>query len=331
MKALRLDDNLSYVTDEPVPRREGEALVKVICAGICNTDLEIVKGYAGFRGIPGHEFVGRVVESPDPSQVGKRVVGEINAGCGVCDLCARGDSRHCPARTVLGIKGRQGAFAEFLSLPARNLLEVPDPIPDEIAVFVEPLAAAFNILEQVAITPSSEVAIVGDGKLAQLISLVLARTGCRLSVFGKHEEKLRLMSGAGARRFLVGPAGKEIAVSDERAFSSGQSHSFDAVVEASGVASGLSLALNLVKPAGMIVLKSTHQSPTPLDMSQVVVNEIKIIGSRCGRFRPAIDFMADDPADLRRLISAELPLEDGLAAFEMAATPETMKVILRVS
>jgi threonine dehydrogenase-like Zn-dependent dehydrogenase len=331
VKALRLDDNLSYVADEPVPRREGEALVQVICAGICNTDLEIVKGYAGFRGIPGHEFVGRVIESPDPSQAGKRVVGEINAGCGVCDLCATGDSRHCPARTVLGIKGRHGAFAEFLSLPTRNLLEVPDSIPDETAVFVEPLAAAFNILEQVAITPSSEVAIIGDGKLAQLIALALARPGCRLSVFGKHEEKLGLISSVGARCFRVDPAGKEIVVSDGKAFSGAHAGSFDVVIDASGAASGLSLALNLVKPEGVIVLKSTHQSPTLLDMSQVVVNEIKIIGSRCGRFRPAIDLMADDPPDLRRLISAELPLEDGLAAFELAAAPETMKVILRAS
>lgn len=331
MKALRLDDNLSYVTDQPVPRREGEALIQVICAGICNTDLEIVKGYAGFRGIPGHEFVGRVAESPDSAQVGKRVVGEINAGCGVCDSCMAGDSRHCPTRTVLGIKERHGAFAEFLSLPAVNLVEVPDSIPNEIAVFVEPLAAAFNILEQVDITPPSEVAIIGDGKLAQLIGRVVASTGCGLSVFGKHEEKLGLISGVAANCFRVDSTGKEIVVSDERTLGRVPRWRFDVVIEASGAASGLSLALNLVKPGGIIVQKSTHHNPTLVDMSQVVVNEIKIIGSRCGRFRPALDLMTRGSLDLRRLISAELPLENGLAAFEMAAAPETMKVILHVS
>ncbi|HVG18073.1 MAG TPA: alcohol dehydrogenase catalytic domain-containing protein [Blastocatellia bacterium] len=331
MKALRLDGNLRFVVDEPTPRREGEALVEVICAGICNTDLEIVKGYAGFRGIPGHEFVGRVMESPSAEQIGKRVVGEINAGCGDCDLCRAGDARHCPARTVLGIKERHGAFAEYLSLPARNLVEVPDSVSNEMAVFVEPLAAAFNIIEQVNITPSSEVAVIGDGKLAQLIARVMAATGCRLSIFGRHEEKLELAAGLGANRFRVDPDGEKIAASDGSTPGSGLSRSFDLVIEASGSASGLPLALNMVKPRGIVVQKSTHHNPTLLDMSQVVVNEVTIIGSRCGRFRPAVELLASGTLDLRPLISAELPLEDGLAAFKLAAAPETMKVILRVS
>lgn len=331
MKAIRFDDNLRFVQNEPVPRREGEALVKVICAGICNTDLEIVKGYAGFHGIPGHEFVGRVVESPDPAQIGKRVVGEINAGCGSCDLCRAGDSRHCSARTVLGIRGRNGAFAEFLSLPADNLIEVPESITNEAAVFVEPLAAAFNILEQVTITPSMEVAVIGDGKLAQLITRVATRTGCKLSVYGKHEEKLDLIRNAGACCFRVDFTGQQPVISKEQTVISEMEQRFDIVIEASGAASGLSFALNLVKPGGAIVLKSTHHKPSLLDISQVVVNEIKLIGSRCGRFRPAVELLASGGVDLRPLISAELPLEEGLLAFNRAAEPETMKVILHVS
>lgn len=331
MKALRFDGSLRFVPDEPVPRREGEALVEVICAGVCNTDLEIVKGYAGFQGILGHEFVGRVVESPDVVQVGKRVVGEINAGCGYCDWCRAGNARHCSRRTVLGIKGRDGAFAEFLSLPARNLIEVPASIPNEVAVFVEPLAAAFNILEQVSITPSSEVAVIGDGKLAQLITRLIAGTGCGLSVFGKHEEKLELIRSVVASCLLVDSTGTKLAASEGRTLSPELRQSFDVVIEASGAASGLSLALDLVKPRGIIVQKSTHHNSTSLDMSRVVVNEIKIIGSRCGRFRPAVELLARGGLELRPLISAELPLEEGLSAFDIAASPEAMKVLLRVN
>jgi 2-desacetyl-2-hydroxyethyl bacteriochlorophyllide A dehydrogenase len=319
MKALKFDGRLTFVQDSPVPVREGEALVQVICAGICNTDLEIVKGYAGYQGILGHEFVGRVVDSPDAGQVGKRVAGEINAGCGKCSLCSAGDARHCPARTVLGIKGRDGAFAEFLSLPADNLIEIPDSVSDEAAVFTEPLAAAFNILEQVDITRTSEVAVIGDGKLAQLIARVIIQSSGRLSAFGKHDEKLELMRNIGAQCFLVQDPESEL------------KRAFDIVIEASGSASGMSLALNLVRPRGAIVLKSTHHNPTLIDMSQVVVNEIRIIGSRCGRFRPAIDLLARGGIDVRPLISAELPLEEGLLAFNKATAPETMKVILRVS
>src|SRR2546428_1535707 len=198
MKALRFDGELKLVCDAPIPRREGEALIQVIAAGICDTDLEITKGYAAFRGTLGHEFVGRVVESPDGALVGQRVVGEINVGCGECELCRGGDARHCPTRTVLGIKGRDGAFAEFVSLPAVNLKAVPRSVSDETAVFVEPLAAALNILEQVSITPSSDVVIVGDGKLAQLIVLAMAQTGCSLTVIGRHEAKLELATRFGA-------------------------------------------------------------------------------------------------------------------------------------
>ncbi|MCI0488569.1 MAG: alcohol dehydrogenase catalytic domain-containing protein [Blastocatellia bacterium] len=316
MKAIRFDGTLNYVQDAPLPKREGETLVRVLLAGICNTDLEIVKGYAGFRGIPGHEFVGRVEESEDRALTGRRVVGEINAGCNRCDLCRAGDSRHCPERTVLGIHGRDGAFAEFLSLPARNLIEVPDSISDEEAVFVEPLAAACRILEQVSIDTSSRVAVIGDGKLAQLIVRALAGTGCRLTLIGKHEEKLELAKRAGAHAAMVGMKFED---------------KFDTVIESSGSASGLDFALDMVRPRGTVVLKSTHHKATPLDTSRAVVNEITIVGSRCGRFQPAINLLAGRNVDVRPLISDCMSIEDGLEAFSKAAAPNSLKVLLRVN
>ena len=319
MKALRFDGTLEFVPDAPVPQREGETLVKVICAGVCNTDLEIVKGYSNFHGTPGHEFVGRVVESPDGSLVGQRVVGEINAGCGVCGECASGDSRHCVARTVLGIKGRSGAFAEYLSLPHRNLIRLPEAVTDEAGIFVEPLSAALNILEQVSVTPSDRIALIGDGKLAQLIVLALSRTGCALSVIGRHAAKLQIAKEFGADHIcLENTASSEI---DQR---------FDLVIEASGSPSGLSTALGIVRPRGTVVLKSTHHGITPLDMSQVVVNEVTIVGSRCGRFQPAIEMLPKCQEKLTRLITQRFTLDEGVQAFEAAAVPQNMKVILQI-
>jgi threonine dehydrogenase-like Zn-dependent dehydrogenase len=320
VKALIFSGKLKFVRNAPVPRREGEALVKVICAGICNTDLEIVKGYAGFQGILGHEFVGRVVESPDISLLGRRVAGEINVGCGHCALCLQDDPRHCAARTVMGIKGRDGAFAEFLSLPVHNLIELPDSLSDATAVFVEPLAAAFNILEQAALTSSSDVAIVGDGKLAQLIVLVMAQVGCSLTVIGHHDEKLEIARQNGAHFVLL----------DTPSLGLESAGRFDVVIEASGSASGLATALGIVKPKGTVILKSTHHGSTPLEMSQVVVNELRIVGSRCGRFRPALEFLVSRNADLGAMVSQRLPLEDGLRAFEVAASPNNLKIILQI-
>jgi len=321
LKALRFGASLQFIRDAPVPRRQGEALVQVICAGICNTDLEIAKGYAAFHGTLGHEFVGRVVESPDGSLQGRRVVGEINAGCGHCKLCAGGDSRHCVERTVLGIKGRDGAFAEFLSLPVRNLIEVPESVSDEAAVFVEPLAAAFNILEQVDINSSHDVALIGDGKLAQLIVLVMAQTHCALTIIGKHTNKLERTLSFCAHSSLI----------ETRDLSQEFKSRFDVAIDATGSPSGLATALEVVKPRGTVVLKSTHHGITALDTSQVVVNELKIVGSRCGRFRPAIDLLTSGVAELGTLISRRLPLEAGLLAFEEASASESMKVILQVA
>lgn len=320
MKALRFDGDLKLVCDAPIPRREGEALIQVIAAGVCTTDLEITKGYAGFRGTLGHEFVGRVVESADRSLVGQRVVGEINVGCGECQLCKEGDARHCPTRTVLGIKGRDGAFAEFVSLPAGNLKAVPRSVSDETAVFVEPLAAALNVLEQVRISPSSDVVIVGDGKLAQLIVLALAQTGCSIAIIGRHDEKLDLAGRLGA-----GCALRETAATGPE-----WNARFDVSIETSASPSGLRTALRVVKPRGTVVLKSTHQGETPVDTSQVVVNEVTLVGSRCGRFDRAIELLVTHQTDLSPLISKRLPLEEGMLAFGEAAAPGTMKVILQM-
>src|SRR5205085_7372240 len=275
----------------PVVRREGEALVQVLRAGICNTDLEIVKGYAGFRGTLGHEFVGRVVESPGGALAGRRVVGEINAGCGACALCRAGDPRHCAERTVLGIHSRDGAFADFLSLPPHNLIEVPDSISDEEAIFVEPLAAAAGILEQVRVDEATRTVVIGDGKLAQLICRVLAQTGCALSVIGKHQEKLALLDDTGARGLHLNVAGKDSAMAQRWLDEQGLSQRFDVVVEASGSATGLAMAIALTRPRGVVVLKSTHHGETSADLSPVVVNELQLIGSRCGRFAPALDLL----------------------------------------
>ena len=314
MKAIVFDGSLKLKTGLEIPKRTGESLVKVISAGICNTDLEITRGYAGFQGVPGHEFVGRVVKSEDASLVGQRVVGEINVGCNGCELCRQGDQRHCAERTVLGIKGRDGAFAQYLSLPARNLLPVPDNISNDAAVFIEPLAAACQVLDQVELNPSTRVALVGDGKLAQLIARALSPVGCEVTVFGKHPEKLELAAMAGATCVVDAPTS--------------QAHSFDVVIEASGSESGLETAVRLVRPRGAIVLKTTHHKATPVEMSPVVVNEISIIGSRCGRFQPAIDLLASGLVDVAPLLSERLPLDEGVLAFERAAAPGSLKVII---
>jgi threonine dehydrogenase-like Zn-dependent dehydrogenase len=326
MKAIRFDGSLRFAVDVPVPRREGEALVQVLCAGICKTDLEIVKGYAGFRGTLGHEFVGLVVESPDEALIGRRVVGEINVGCNRCELCLSGDSRHCTGRTVLGIKGRDGAFAEFLSLPPRNLIEVPDEISDEEAIFTEPIAAACQILDQISISPSSRVVVIGDGKLAQLIIRVLAQTSCNLTLIGKHRRKLELASVAVRHLFQIRDRAEPASILKQVG-----GEKFDVVVEASGSPSGLPLAISLVRPRGTIILKSTHHATTPVAMSPVVVDEISIIGSRCGRFHRALALLASKAIDVRDLISERIRLDQGLHAFDRAAEPTALKVILEAS
>jgi 2-desacetyl-2-hydroxyethyl bacteriochlorophyllide A dehydrogenase len=319
MKALRFQDDGLRVTDVPLPTRAGEALVRVRLAGVCNTDLEIARGYAGFEGTLGHEFVGKVESAPGaPDLEGKRVVGEINAGCGRCELCRAGDARHCPARTVLGIVGRDGAFAEFLQLPTHSLLAVPDEVTDERAVFTEPLAAACAITERVRFEPETRVAVVGDGKLGLLCAQALkALTGAGVTLTGRHEAKLDIARRRGVRVVKA----DELPACFDRAF--------DVTVEASGSPGGFETALRLLRPRGTLVLKSTFHGTTELNAAPIVVDEIQIVGSRCGRFRPALELLRRGAVDVDSLVHEEFPLSEGIRALEHAAAPGVLKVLLR--
>jgi threonine dehydrogenase-like Zn-dependent dehydrogenase len=319
MKALRFENGQLNLADVEVPAREGEALVRVRVAGVCNTDLEIVRGYAGFEGTLGHEFVGEVERAPGaPELEGRRVVGEINAGCGRCQLCRAGDSRHCPARTVLGIVGRDGAFAEYLQLPLVNLLPVPDEVPDERAVFTEPLAAACGVAERVRVETETRVAVVGDGKLGLLCAQALkATTGAGVTLVGRHENKLEIVRERGVRAVKS----DELPASFERAF--------DVTVEASGSPAGFETALKLLRPRGTLVLKSTFHGATELNLAPVVVDEVCIVGSRCGRFRPALELLRRGLVETDALITDEFPLSEGPRALERAAEPGVLKVLLR--
>jgi threonine dehydrogenase-like Zn-dependent dehydrogenase len=319
MKALRYENGRLAVAKVAKPVDEMEAVVRVTCTGICNTDVEIVRGYAGFEGTIGHEFVGVVESAPGAeSLVGKRVVGEINAGCGLCELCRGGDSRHCPRRTVLGIVGRDGAHAEFLRLPVVNLLPVPDSVPDERAVFAEPLAAAWGIRERVPLDKETRVAVIGDGKLGLLCAqaLVLAAPAS-LVLVGKHRNKLDIAGRRGIETAMLE------AVQGKRA------REFDVVVEASGSESGFALALDLLRPRGTLVLKSTFHGETRVATARIVVDEISVVGSRCGRFAPALELLAQGAVDVESLISEQYSLADGVRAMQRATTNGIIKVLLK--
>lgn len=316
MKALRVEKCSVALSDVEKPARDDEALVRVVLSGICNTDLEIARGYAGFSGTVGHEFVGIVESSPSGKLVGQRVVGEINAGCGQCDLCLAGDTRHCPTRTVLGIVGRDGAHAEYLQLPVANLLPVPSGIPDEHAVFTEPLAAACAITERISVTDINTVAVIGDGKLGLLCAQTLALTGAQLLLIGKHPDKLRIAERRGIETATVKQADK-------------RRREFDVVVEASGAAPGLALALLLLRARGSLVLKSTFHGVTELNAAPIVVDELSIVGSRCGRFAPALDLLKKGAIELDSLISEEYPLSKGVLAMDRASSKGVLKVLLR--
>lgn len=316
MKALQFINNELKLSDIAKPDIENEALIRVTKSGICNTDLEIIRGYAGFSGTIGHEFVGIVEDSTDKSWIGKRVVGEINAGCGTCRLCQQGDSRHCPARTVLGIHGRDGAHAEFVSLPNINLLEVPANVTDEQAVFTEPLAAAYGILEQVEVLPDMNVAVIGDGKLGILCAQAMALVSRKTFLIGKHKDKMKVAEARGAEGVLLEHTPK-------------LNRTFDVVIEASGSESGFATALDLLKPRGKLVLKSTFQGNTNLEMWRVVVDEISIVGSRCGRFAPALELLRDNKVDVESFISEEFSLDQGVEAIEKAQQKGAMKVLLK--
>ncbi len=318
MRALVFDgQRLHYRTDYPDPQPPtGEALVRVRMAGICGTDLEILRGYMGFQGIPGHEFVGVVEEAPDPDWVGRRVVGEINAACGECPTCRAGRPTHCPHRTTLGIAGRDGAFAEFLCLPLVNLHPVPDAVSDEAAVFTEPLAAALQILEQVHLRPTDRVAVLGAGRLGQLIARVLRLTGCELVVWGRHPGKLARLRELG------------ITVRSDAEYPAAWA---DVVVEVTGHPEGFAAARRMVRPRGTLVLKSTYHGRTEADFTGLVIDEITLVGSRCGPFPPALRLLASGLVPVADLVEARYPIEEGEQAFAHAARSGVLKVILQMA
>jgi alcohol dehydrogenase len=282
-------------------------------AGICNTDLEIVRGYMGFSGILGHEFVGDVVEAEDRVWIGKRVVGEINCPCRVCQTCREGLTNHCPHRTVLGIHKRNGAFAEVLTLPESNLHVVPDSVEDEEAVWVEPLAAAFEILEQVPVRPSNRVAVLGEGKLGSLVAQVLALSGCDLIVLGLEEEKLSRIRALGVRALHAREA---------------EQRSMDIVVDATGSPDGFAAALKMLKPRGTLVLKSTVADRTVLHLSSLVVDEMTVVGSRCGPFGPALRALEKGKIRVRGLVEEIIPFDRAMEALERAGRPGSLKILL---
>lgn len=315
MKAAYFDGTkISLKDDYPIPNL-GEALIKVRLAGICGTDLEMIQGYASYTGVLGHEFVGEVVESANKELIGKRIVGEINAGCGKCQMCTTGLERHCPQRTVLGIYKRDGAFAQYLSLPEKNLHAIPDSISDEQAVFVEPLAAAFEIEEQLHIEKDSKIAILGDGRLAQLIMRVLRINHPNITCFGRHAKKLQLAEKIGIKAKTIIPPQDE--------------HAFDVVIEATGSESGFLDTMKLAKPRGIVVLKSTIASKNKLDLTPAIVNEITFVGSRCGPFRPAIQALASGVIFVDDLIDSIYPLDKLSDALDAARSSEKLKVLLK--
>lgn len=316
MRALVVDPKLIFRADSPDPApTERETIVRVSVAGICGTDLELMRGYMGYRGVPGHEFVGRVTATNDPRIRGQRVVGEINTACGRCPYCRNGLARHCPDRTVLGILGRDGAFAEYLCLPNENLLPVPDSIPDETAVFTEPLAAAYEIFEQLHIARDRTIVVLGDGRLGALIALALKREGYLPIVAGHHPQKL----------------GRLVSLGLSTSLEQDLKERFDYVVDCTGHGDGLRRATELVKPRGTIVLKSTAATGATLNLAPLVVNEITVVGSRCGRLAPALAALESGRLDPRPLIDGTFPLEEGAAAMEAAAKSSNFKILLKPS
>lgn len=315
MLALYLKDGNISVVDIPKPARPaGFSLIRMSLAGICNTDLELHKGYHRFTGILGHEFVGHVEESDNPKLIGARVVGGINVACRACGWCARDLDRHCPTRTVLGIVGHPGCFAEYLTLPDANLIKVPDALSDEAAVFAEPLAAAYEILDQVEFPPAVPVAVLGDGKLGLLVAAALRAEGVTVHHFGRHAAKLAFSQSLGAQVFccVTPPA-----------------HNYDYVVDATGSPAGLAQAVGMARPRGTVILKSTVHGLIPVDTAPIIVNELTLIGSRCGRLEAAMVALEHGAIPVEKLVSAVYPLEKAVEAFEHAARPGVLKVLLK--
>src|SRR5258706_11224843 len=316
MLAVHLEAGRVEVRRRPLPRTpQGFARIRLLAAGICSTDLELQLGYYGFSGTPGHEFVGEVTEADDSKWIGERVAGEINLACGKCEWCKRGLGRHCPTRTVLGIVKHPGAFREFLTLPLRNLHRVPSAIPTEHAVFIEPVAAACEILDQVKIPKGERVAVIGDGKLGLLIAQVLHAHGAHVHLLGRHRSKLRIGSSGGVTTEIIGEKIPE--------------HAYPMVVDATGSPEGLRSAIAMCVPRGTVVMKSTVHGLVPIDTAPAIVNEITLVGSRCGRFEPALRLLASGKVRVADLISEEFPLDHAPEAFKQAAQKGVLKVLLR--
>ena len=315
MKAIFWDGDAVTLDSSYLPPVPGQstAIVKVRLAGICSTDLQIFKGYMKFRGVPGHEFVGSVSHGPK-EWLGKRVVGEINFGCGKCEFCARDLTRHCPNRTVMGIVNADGAFAEYVAVRLENLHLVPDSVSDEQAVFTEPLAAAFEILRQIQISTGYEILILGDGKLGNLCAQVLRLTGAKVTALGKHPDKLDLINRTGVRTMLLNDWKPRL---------------FDVVVEATGSAAGLELAISAVRPRGTLVLKSTIAGAHQVSLAPVVINEINVLGSRCGVFPDALEALAANDVSVTPLIEQVYPLDQGIEAIQHAGRQGARKILLR--
>ncbi len=315
MVAVHLENREVTIRDLPLPPRlAGFAMLRLLLSGICNTDLELLRGYYAFAGTPGHEFVAEVVAADTPALLGKRVTGEINLGCGNCEWCHRGLARHCPHRTVLGIVKHPGAFQEFFTLPECNLHVIPDQIPTERAVFTEPLAAACEILDQVAIPRAEPVAVLGDGKLGLLIGMVLNEHGCRVHQFGRHEAKLRIAAAVGVFTELVtGP----LPIAE-----------YEWVVDATGSPEGLRAAVAMARPRGTVILKSTVHGAVSIDTAPVIVNEITLVGSRCGRMEAALPLLESPLIRVDEMITDRFPLSQAPAAFARAAERGTLKVLL---
>lgn len=331
MRAISFDGQLRLVDDYPQPTLvPGEAIIRPTLVGICNTDIEITRGYMSFQGVLGHEFVGVVAECADAAWLGRRVVGEINAACFRCPVCARGDASHCPERTTLGIDRRDGAMAERFSLPIACLHEVPAGVPDAAAVFAEPLAAALEIIERAHIRPTERVAVIGDGKLGLLCAQVLRLPGCEVVMVGRHPERWTLLHGLE----IATAAASDLPFADQPGRSrpprsvAAQARSFDVVVDCTGHPSGLAIARQLVRPRGRLVLKSTFAAESHLNLSMLVVDEVALIGSRCGPFAPALRLLERGLVLTEPMIAGRFALADGLQAFKAAAG--RLKVLLEV-
>lgn len=318
MKAIVFDNELKLVTDyaKPVPKK-GEALIRVTTGGICNTDYEITKGYMGYKGVLGHEFVGVVEEinGEDKSLLGKRVVGEINCGCKNCEWCYQGLERHCPNRQTLGIWQKDGCFAEYVVMPLSNLLEVADNVPDEQAVFVEPLAAAVEILEQLHIQPAQKVVVLGDGKLGLTISLALSASNIDVLLVGKHQNKLNIAKAQGVKTKIF----EDLEIKKE----------WDFVVEATGSIAGFETALSLTKPRGTLVLKSTVAASKEFNLAPIVIDEIRVQGSRCGQFAPALRLLESNKIDFSPFVSGIFPVDKAMEAFEQNKVPNNLKILIK--